>query len=190
MKLVSTFAIAVAMTVATPAFAQTATPAPAPAAGDAQAAQDDPFIWLEEARSEEALSWVRAQNERVEQTLGKDPRFAQLQAEALTILDAKDRIPGVSFTPYGLTNFWQDATNPRGLVRVTTLDSYRSDNPTWETILDIDALAKAEGREWVYKGMTCLPPAETRCLVALSDGGKDATELRWSYDPDGCCDPR
>ena len=178
MKLVSTFAIAVAMTVATPAFAQTATPAPAPAAGDAQAAQDDPFIWLEEARSEEALSWVRAQNERVEQTLGKDPRFAQLQAEALTILDAKDRIPGVSFTPYGLTNFWQDATNPRGLVRVTTLDSYRSDNPTWETILDIDALAKAEGREWVYKGMTCLPPAETRCLVALSDGGKDATELR------------
>lgn len=141
-------------------------------------ASDDPFLWLEETRSERALAWVGQENERVDQTLASDPRFAQLQAEALTILDAKDRIPGVRFTPYGLVNFWQDATNPRGLLRVTTLESYRTANPTWQTILDVDALAKAEGREWVYQGMSCLPPAETRCLVALSDGGKDATELR------------
>lgn len=141
-------------------------------------ASDDPFLWLEETRSERALAWVGQENERVDQTLASDPRFAQLQAEALTILDAKDRIPGVRFTPYGLVNFWQDAANPRGLLRVTTLESYRTANPTWQTILDVDALAKAEGREWVYQGMSCLPPAETRCLVALSDGGKDATELR------------
>ena len=156
-----------------PAHAQTtsATAAPAEAA-------DDPFLWLEETRSEPALAWVRAENERVDQTLARDPRYAQLRDEALTILDAKDRIPGVGFTPYGLVNFWQDAANPRGILRVTTLASYRTDNPVWETILDIDALAKAEGREWVYKGLTCLPPAETRCLVSLSDGGKDATEMR------------
>ena len=141
-------------------------------------ASDDPFLWLEETRSERALAWVGQENERVDQTLASDPRFAQLQAEALTILDAKDRIPGVRFTPYGLVNFWQDAANPRGLLRVTTMESYRTANPTWQTILDVDALAKAEGREWVYQGMSCLPPAETRCLVALSDGGKDATELR------------
>lgn len=174
MKHASAFAMAVAMTFAVPA-ALHAQDAPPPAA---EAVADDPFIWLEETRSEPALAWVRAQNERVDQTLVRDPRFAQLQGEALAILDAKDRIPAVAFTPYGLVNFWQDAANPRGLVRVTTLESYRTDNPVWETILDIDALAKAEGREWVYKGMTCLPPAETRCLVALSDGGKDATELR------------
>ncbi|MFA9199800.1 MAG: prolyl oligopeptidase family protein [Cypionkella sp.] len=157
---------------------QTAAPAAPAAPTSTPAPADDPFVWLEETRSEPALAWVRAQNERVDQTLVRDPRYAQLQREALTILDAKDRIPGVSFTPYGLVNFWQDAANPRGLLRVTTLDSYRTDSPQWQTILDIDALAKAEDREWVYKGMTCLPPAETRCLVALSDGGKDATELR------------
>ncbi|WP_268893990.1 prolyl oligopeptidase family serine peptidase [Sphingomonas sp. AX6] len=145
---------------------------------NASLSTDDPFIWLEETRSDRALAWVRAENARVDRTLADDPRFAQLQAEALTILDAKDRIPGVGFTPYGLVNFWQDAANPRGLVRVTTLESYRTDAPTWQTILDIDALAKAEGREWVYQGMSCLPPAGTRCMVALSDGGKDATELR------------
>jgi prolyl oligopeptidase len=145
---------------------------------DAAESAEDPFVWLEETHGEPALAWVRAQNERVDQTLARDPRFATLQGEALAILDAKDRIPSVGFTPYGLVNFWQDAANPRGLVRVTTLDSYRTENPVWETVLDIDALARAEGREWVYKGMSCLPPAETRCLVALSDGGKDATELR------------
>lgn len=176
MKLVSAIAIAAAMTVSMPAAAQTNDSAQA--VDPTLAAADDPFVWLEETRSEPALAWVRAQNERVDQTLARDPRFAQLRSEALAILDAKDRIAVVGFTPYGLVNFWQDAANPRGLVRVTTLDSYRTDNPTWETILDIDALAKAEGREWVYKGMTCLPPAGTKCLVALSDGGKDATELR------------
>ncbi len=165
----SILALSAAPTVAQSSAAPAqATPVPA----------EDPFIWLEETRSEPALAWVRSQNERVDQTLARDPRYAQLQREALTILDAKDRIPGVSFTPYGLVNFWQDAANPRGLLRVTTLESYRTDNPSWETILDVDALAKAEGREWVYKGMTCLPPAGTRCLVALSDSGKDATELR------------
>jgi prolyl oligopeptidase len=174
-KRVSLFAVASILALSSaPTVAQTSA-APAKAA---PVSAEDPFIWLEETRSEPALAWVRSENERVDQTLARDPRYAQLQREALTILDAKDRIPGVSFTPYGLVNFWQDAANPRGLLRVTTLESYRTDNPTWQTILDVDALAKADGREWVYKGMSCLPPAGTRCLVALSDGGKDATELR------------
>lgn len=138
----------------------------------------DQFIWLEDARSDRALDWVRAENDRTNAALTTDPRFETLKAEALAILDSEDRVPYVSFTPYGLTNFWQDAKNPKGLIRVTTLASYRTDTPQWETILDIDALAAAEGREWVYKGMSCLPPAATRCMVALSDGGKDATVMR------------
>ena len=141
-------------------------------------ADTDPFIWLEEARSERALAWVRAENEKTLAALSTDPRFDALKGEALAILDATDRIPGVSFTPHGLINFWQDAKNPKGLVRRTTMASYRTDAPAWETILDIDALAKAEGKQWVYQGMTCLPPAGTRCLISLSDGGKDAATLR------------
>lgn len=141
-------------------------------------ADADPFIWLEEARSDKALAWVRAENEKTLAALSTDPRFDTLKNEALAILDATDRIPGVNFTPHGLVNFWQDPKNPKGLVRRTTMASYRTDNPVWETILDIDALAKAEGKEWVYQGMTCLPPARTRCLVSLSDGGKDAATLR------------
>jgi len=139
---------------------------------------EDPYIWLEEARSERALNWVEQENERTLAVLEADPRFETLKNEALAIFDSEDRIPYVSFRPDGLYNFWQDKQNPKGLLRRTTLESYQTDEPEWETVLDVDALAKAEGREWVYKGSSCLPPALNKCMIALSDGGEDATVLR------------
>ncbi|NCP19950.1 MAG: S9 family peptidase [Erythrobacter sp.] len=141
-------------------------------------AENDPFIWLEETRSDRALEWVEAENAKTVAALQNDPRFEDLKAEALAIYDAQDRIPSVAFTPYGMVNFWQDANNPKGILRITTLDSWRTDDPAWETILDIDALAAAEGREWVYGGMSCMPPDGTHCMVYLSDGGKDASVAR------------
>ena len=179
MKLVSTLAIAGALAAA---FTMTATP---PAKAEAHmdesgvpGPEQDPYIWLEEARSDEALAWVDAENARTLGVLEADARFETLKAEALAIYDSEDRIPFVSFRPDGLYNFWQDSTNPKGLLRRTTLESYQSDEPEWETVLDVDALAAAEGKEWVYKGSTCLPPALNKCMIALSDGGEDATIMR------------
>lgn len=169
MKLVSRLAIALAMTTtATPALADTGVPGP----------EQDPHIWLEEARSPEALDWVAKENARTLAAFEADPRYAQLKAEALAIFDSEDRIPFVTIRPDGLYNFWQDRTNPKGVLRRTTLESYRTAKPEWEVVLDVDALAKAEGREWVYQGSTCLPPAQNKCMIALSDGGEDATVMR------------
>lgn len=140
---------------------------------------EDPYVWMEEIEGERALAWARAENATSLPTLQSDLRYAAMRGEALTILQAKDRIPGVSFTGDGkLSNFWQDATHVRGLWRKTTLDSYRTADPVWETVLDIDALAKAEDRNWVYKGAACLAPDDRYCLVTLSDGGKDAVVYR------------
>ncbi len=183
MKLVSTLAItgvlAAAMTagITTSASADAHTET-APMDDGVPGPEQDPFIWLEEARSDEALAWVEAENTRTLGVLETDPRFEELKAEALAIYDSEDRIPFVSFRPDGLYNFWQDRENPKGLVRRTTLESYQTDEPEWETVLDVDALAAADGVEWVYKGSTCLAPDLTRCMIALSDGGEDATILR------------
>ncbi|MFN3558385.1 MAG: prolyl oligopeptidase family serine peptidase [Brevundimonas sp.] len=157
-----------------------ATQSPAPAAaGFATSDATDPYLWLEEVEGERAMEWVRAHNERSLGVLQGDPRYAPLHAQALEIVQSRDRIPGVGFNHDGtLDNFWQDATHVRGVWRTTTLDSYRTAEPQWETILDIDALSTAEGKNWVYKGVSCLPPQETRCLVSLSDGGKDAVTVR------------
>ncbi|NNC52241.1 MAG: S9 family peptidase, partial [Erythrobacter sp.] len=137
------------MTIATPTSlaAQDGVPGP----------DEDPYIWLEEARSDEALEWVRNENNRTMAHMAQDPRFDELTAEALAILDAEDRVPYVSIRKDGLYNFWQDKQNPKGVLRRTTLESYRTDEPEWEIILDVDALAAAEGKEWVYKGSSCLP---------------------------------
>ncbi|MCA1661034.1 MAG: prolyl oligopeptidase family serine peptidase [Novosphingobium sp.] len=144
----------------------------------AQEASDDPYIWLEEKDSPRALAWVEARNALSTKVLEADPRYQTLYDQALAIAAASDRIPTPSFLNRQIYNFWQDADHLRGIWRKTTADSYRTDNPQWQTVLDIDALGKAEGKSWVWKGAQCLQPEERLCLVALSEGGEDAVERR------------
>ena len=84
---------------------------------------DDPFTWLEEIEGERALAWARSENSRTLGDLQADPRYQRFHDQALTILQARDRIPGVSFRADGLYNFWQDAEHVRGIVRRTSLAS-------------------------------------------------------------------
>jgi len=172
---------AMAQTTASPASASSAPLAnpPIPEGGFATSDATDPYLWLEEVDGARAMDWVRAHNERSLGVLQGDPRYETLHQEALAIVQSKDRIPAPGFNHDGtITNFWQDADHVRGVWRKTTLESYRTDAPQWETVLDFDALAAAEGKNWVYKGASCLPPDERLCLVSLSDGGKDAVVVR------------
>ena len=173
---------------AAPALAQSAAPAhqaerappphfPRDLTPAGVAAADD-HLALEQVDGAEAMAFVAEENRKSLAALTGDPRYETFREEALAILTAEDRIPMPSFLGDGIGNFWQDAANPKGVWRRTTLDSYRTASPQWETLLDIDALAKAEGRDWVFKGADCLAPDETRCLINLSDGGKDAVVVR------------
>jgi prolyl oligopeptidase len=152
-------------------MAQTSGAAEAPPA-------DDPHVWLEEVQGERAVAWARTESERTLNAFQSDPRYQGFYDRALDALQARDRIPFVQMRPDGLYNFWQDQTNVRGLLRRTSMESYRTETPEWETVLDIDALARDEGKSWVYQGMQCLPPEQRRCLVQLSEGGRDASVLR------------
>lgn len=138
----------------------------------------DDHLALEQVDGAEAMAFVRASNVAALDKLTGDPRYETYRAEAEAILTSQDRIAMPHFQGGAIYNFWQDAKNPKGLWRRTSLDSYRSVSPDWETVLDIDALAKAEGKDWVFKGADCLAPDETSCLISLSDGGKDAVVVR------------
>ena len=118
----------------------------APAAAFAQPA--DPFIWLEDIDSPRAMAWVEAQNAKTLARLEGDARYGAFLAEGRAILTATDRIAKPDFRAGGVDNFWQDATNTHGVWRHTTLASYRSPAPAWDVVLDIDKLAKDEGRNW------------------------------------------
>jgi len=153
--------------------AQPQTPASAPTPDP-----PDPYIWLEEFSSPRAMEWVEHHNDTTTKRLEADPRYARNYSEALEIAGAKDRIPDPEFIHGEIYNFWQDPDHLRGIWRKTTLADYSSPAPQWTTLLDIDALNKAEGKSWVFKGAALLRPDETRCMVQLSDGGEDAVVAR------------
>ncbi|WIA56878.1 prolyl oligopeptidase family serine peptidase [Sphingobium sp. WTD-1] len=147
--------------------------APAP---DAPA--DDPFVWLEDWTGPRAMQWVEAENKATVVTLQGDPRYAGYYRQALAIASAKDRIAMPMLIHGRIYNFWRDADHPQGVWRYTSEADYASASPSWTTVLDLDALSRAEGRKWVWKGATILDPEERIALLALSDGGEDAVRLR------------
>ncbi|OIJ26111.1 prolyl oligopeptidase family serine peptidase [Nocardioides luteus] len=145
-------------------------------------AGEDPFGWLEEVEGVEALAWVRARNEEAHASVGADPVFAKIEAQILEVLDSDDRVPEVSRLGEHLYNFWRDADHERGIWRRTTPESYRTDDPEWEILLDLDALAADEGESWVWHGASVLRPEPgepwRKVLVDLSPGGSDADVTR------------
>ena len=142
------------------------------------AQQSDPFLSLEDIESPSSMAWVAAENAKTAKRLESDPRYEPFHAQARTIFTSADRIPWPDFRAGGVDNFWQDGDHVHGIWRHASLASFRAKVPEWETLLDLDALSKAEGRNWVWKGATCRQPDNAVCLVRLSDGGTDAVEIR------------
>uniref|UniRef100_A0A7S4QIB9 Prolyl endopeptidase n=1 Tax=Ditylum brightwellii TaxID=49249 RepID=A0A7S4QIB9_9STRA len=156
---------------------------------------DDPYMYLEEVESEESLSFARSANEACLKALG-DPKTSGSTTydRVLSVLESNDRIAHVRKMGKNengedsMYNFWKDGSNPKGLWRRVTMSSYKTSDPEWETVLDLDDLASKEDISWVWKGSRPLPRARdpmsedgtrvTRALLSLSRGGADAIHLR------------
>ncbi|MEV2223644.1 hypothetical protein AB0E01_27725 [Nocardia vinacea] len=156
----------------------------------------DPYLWLEDLDSPRVQQWVATENARTLGVLEQDPRFAGNLAEATELGKSPDRLPTPTLRDGGVDNFWQDGDHARGIWRTTSVADYESPQPNWNTVLDLDALAAAESKNWVWKGVDCDPVTHKRCLVSLSEGGEDAVTVRefdrttGRFVPDGFVLPR
>ncbi|MGW4369585.1 prolyl oligopeptidase family serine peptidase [Nocardia takedensis] len=139
---------------------------------------NDPYLWLEQVTDERALDWARSHNEVVLTEFADSARFSDLEARILAMLDTDDKIAYPGRRGRWLYNFWRDAAHPRGLWRRTTFAEYRSESPAWDVLIDVDALAEAEGENWVWGGAAVLRPEQSRALISLSRGGADAKVVR------------
>ena len=143
-----------------------------------QTSIDDPFIWLEDVEGKRSMDWVNARNAATVAELTRDPLYQTFYDRIKQILDSKDKIAYPDIIGNSLYNFWRDAEHERGIWRRTSWSSYATTNPVWETVLDLDSLSKAENTTWSFSGADCFEPAYKRCMVYLSRGGSDATEVR------------
>jgi prolyl oligopeptidase len=147
-------------------------------AGQPPSGPSDKYQWLEDVSGDRSMAWVKAENERTAKVLESDPRYVDLQAAALKVLESPDRLPIPSLIGEQVYNSWQDADHVKGILRRTSLADYLNTQPHWQTVLDFDALAKQDNQKWVGSGLVCLYPGTELCLVALSAGGEDAVTLR------------
>jgi prolyl oligopeptidase len=122
---------------------------------------NDPYLWLEDVTGDAALDWVRERNSDSIGRYASDAGFTDLQQQIRAILDTDARIPIV--TPRGeyIYNYWKDGEHPRGLWRRTTMDSYPTEEPSWDVLIDLDAPAAAEGENWVWASAQVLHPTRT-----------------------------
>lgn len=141
----------------------------------------DPYEWLEGIHDPEALAWVREQNTRTEAEL-HDQGFEQTVQDIREVLDAQDKIPMVTKRGEYYYNFWRDADHRLGLWRRTDWDSYCSDTPNWEVLIDFDQYAVVHGNDWHFAGARLLRPAAgedyRRALIRLSPDGGDQVAVR------------
>jgi len=139
---------------------------------------DDPYQWLEDVTGAKPLAWVKERNAESTGELTRSAQFKALNDRLLEILDSDARIPAIQKLGPFYYNFWRDAKNPRGLWRRTTLEEYRKAKPSWEVVLDLDALSKEEKENWVWHGAQVLRPEYRLALISLSRGGADASVVR------------
>ena len=138
----------------------------------------DPYLWLEEVEGDAALQWVNSQNEITQARYTNSERFNETYQFLLDEYNSDDRIPYAYVQNGEMYNFWRDESNVRGIWRKTSIEKYQEEKVEWEVIIDIDQLAKDEDKNWVWRGADCLAPNYERCLIRLSDGGKDAVVVR------------
>jgi prolyl oligopeptidase len=150
----------------------------------------DPNLYLEQVDGARAIATAKRWNAATRAQLEKQPGFAEFRKRALDLLSTNQKIAEPDqILGDKVLNFWQDEEHPRGIWRVSPLAAFAAGKPEWRTLIDIDAMTKADKKNWVFKGATCLSPAYVDCMVSLSNGGGDAVEVREFDLPKGAFVP-
>lgn len=127
-------------------------------------------------QGEAALAWVRQQNKITQDTFDSAKEFDETRTKCFNALASQEKIPTPSFSETNrFFNFWCDDQNPKGLLRKIDPADYYAHKDCWDVLLDIDALSKSEGINWVYSGIVDRVFDEKQyAIILLSNGGSDA----------------
>jgi prolyl oligopeptidase len=139
----------------------------------------DSFAWLEE--EDRVSAWVLKQSNLVAEALAKSTEFRKTSATVYGLRGDGTQAPELQKIGDRYMNFWRDAKSHYGVWRWTTLEEFKKPNPRWETLIDLDAINRVEKTAWKWASASCLPPANNRCLVWLSNDDAQGYAIR-EYD--------
>ena len=134
--------------------------------------------WLEQIYGEEALKWVEQQNKVTSKKFSEHPNYKEIYDKVYRVLTEEPQIPKIIKVENFFYNFWQDQHHLKGVWRRVNIEKFNDQQIEWETVLDIDVLSAKEGKYWVFHDVDFLNHENQRCLIYLSEDGKDATEIR------------
>jgi prolyl oligopeptidase len=141
-------------------------------------AQDDAYLWLEERTGPRALEWAKSESGRAHREITGDLRFRSYLDKTLSMFVGDGTVESGSVMGDHYYSFQQDAQNPIGRWQRTTFESYASNAPRWEMLIDFDSLAKRDGVNWVFSYAWCEEPEYRFCSVSMSPDGGDAIAIR------------
>ncbi|MGD9253198.1 MAG: S9 family peptidase, partial [Holophagae bacterium] len=70
------------------------------------AADDDPYLWMEEVENEKALAWAKERAETDTAVIEAVPEFEAIKQELVEIYTSSDRIPTPAIRGEWVYNFW------------------------------------------------------------------------------------
>lgn len=133
--------------------------------------------WLEAVEGQEALSWVDSRSGEALALIEAEPNFARRKRETLRVLSTGGNLSIPTRVGDHLYHFFRSANRPHGLWRRTTLENFSPATPRWETLLNVDELAKQEQRN-ITLAFYNVHAESQRALVLLTSAGEDKLELR------------
>jgi len=147
-------------------------------AGAQTASTEDDLQWLEAPQSVQALDWARTATQRLTRALQASARFKPLLEELLRLNRSVGPVADIGLVGHRAVRLHKTAEHPKGLLQAAAL-SAEGLGP-WRTLLDVGALGRREGRDFVltWRATSCLAPQFERCLLSLHDAGGDESELR------------
>ena len=126
------------------------------------APDDDPYLWLEEVEGARALDFVEQQNRATLEKFGGAP-FAADRDTLAAILRPAGQHPLCQRGAAAISTI--SGRMPK--IRAASGGGRRSrisqaEQPTWEIILDVDALAAEEGEDWLLELDAATLPGNAR----------------------------
>jgi len=132
----------------------------------------DRFDWLSDGESERIATWVREQNRRTEEELGRQPYFGRFLEALRAFSDRSENSSETRIRSHGgwLYALFTSSDHPRGVWRRTTSDSYIARRPRWKDLIDVDALSSEEGKPWMFQDQPAFYGSRVMIPLSLAGG--------------------